>query len=729
MSQALWASTSTDSSVEHFYFKLPNPGDKFGDKELYSEAGYDLWVISRNPNVEVDYGIAWWGVAAQPEKDKDIKGICFNDANGDGIQNPGESGRAGVRVALLDSAGTELDSVTTDWQGNYSFEVQDGSYQIAFSAARGTALTTANVGTDDTLDSDADTTTGRTAVFTVAGADIDHIDAGLVALAPGTVSGRAFVDADNDGAQDAGEVGRAGVAVDLYSTDGEFIAGTYTDANGDYTFSAAPGAYVLSFEQPTNTALAPKDAAPDAVDSDADPLTGLTGSFTVASNGALAFDVGLRDTAGTVAGVVYFDADADGTLDVDEEVADQLVELRDSLGDLIATTQTEADGSYRFDEVLPGSYSVTFVPDVYYSVPAVASAIVSAGGTATANAPLGFTTNTALIAGRVWTDANSNGLRDSGEPAQPGVTVELLAAGTSNVIATATTDGSGEYAFAWIAPGTYDLRVIATHTGTTANAGPIGTPGSDDTIDSDFDPLTHVVSGVQVGAWGAAENVDAGLLNAVPVANNGNFGTLQNVALSASVASLTSDADGDALVVSLATGPAHGALVLNSDGTFTYTPDTGFVGTDSFTYTAADGYGGFDSGTATITVSAPTVTLTGRIWNDTTANGVQDAGEAGVAGVLIQLLDVYGNVLVVGYTNSNGDYSFANIAAGQYRLRVIPPPQAVFVPKDAGNDDSIDSDFDIYGYGDIISVPPGGSADADAGFWFGPGGGIQVGGV
>ncbi|HOD83881.1 MAG: Extracellular serine protease precursor [Planctomycetes bacterium ADurb.Bin126] len=50
-----------------------------------------------------------------------------------------------------------------------------------------------------------------------------------------------------------------------------------------------------------------------------------------------------------------------------------------------------------------------------------------------------------------------------------------------------------------------------------------------------------------------------------------------------------SDADGDALTASAASPPAHGALVLEPDGSFTYTPDAGFVGTDGFTYRANDG--------------------------------------------------------------------------------------------------------------------------------------------
>ncbi len=49
-------------------------------------------------------------------------------------------------------------------------------------------------------------------------------------------------------------------------------------------------------------------------------------------------------------------------------------------------------------------------------------------------------------------------------------------------------------------------------------------------------------------------------------------------------------------------GPLHGILVLNPNGSFTYTPDTGYVGTDSFIYHVTDGYGKSNATTATITV-------------------------------------------------------------------------------------------------------------------------------
>jgi hypothetical protein len=62
------------------------------------------------------------------------------------------------------------------------------------------------------------------------------------------------------------------------------------------------------------------------------------------------------------------------------------------------------------------------------------------------------------------------------------------------------------------------------------------------------------------------------------------------------------DPDGDAITAQLVSGPTNGTLTLNPDGTFTYTPNTHYVGPDSFTYTWSDGLEGSNIGTITIDV-------------------------------------------------------------------------------------------------------------------------------
>ncbi len=99
-------------------------------------------------------------------------------------------------------------------------------------------------------------------------------------------------------------------------------------------------------------------------------------------------------------------------------------------------------------------------------------------------------------------------------------------------------------------------------------------------------------------------------VNDAPVAVNDFFGTTQNVASSGNV--LTNDTDVEGNTLSLTTtavsGPSIGSLNLNTNGSFTYTPNINFVGTDSFTYQVCDN--GSPSlcsqGVVTITVTGAT---------------------------------------------------------------------------------------------------------------------------
>lgn len=69
-----------------------------------------------------------------------------------------------------------------------------------------------------------------------------------------------------------------------------------------------------------------------------------------------------------------------------------------------------------------------------------------------------------------------------------------------------------------------------------------------------------------------------------------------------------SDADGDGLAAKVATGPQHGTLTLNGDGSLTYRPEQGFAGGDSFTYTVTDGEGGEATATVSLVVNAKAIT-------------------------------------------------------------------------------------------------------------------------
>jgi hypothetical protein len=114
--------------------------------------------------------------------------------------------------------------------------------------------------------------------------------------------------------------------------------------------------------------------------------------------------------------------------------------------------------------------------------------------------------------------------------------------------------------------------------------------------DSDENPFNFSITGTVSG-------------NHAPVANNDSYSTAENTALtigSPGVLANDTDLDGDSLTVASYIAPAHGTLAIFTDGSFTYTPSSGYVGADSFSYSASDGsLSSTSPATVSITVNAP----------------------------------------------------------------------------------------------------------------------------
>ena len=95
-------------------------------------------------------------------------------------------------------------------------------------------------------------------------------------------------------------------------------------------------------------------------------------------------------------------------------------------------------------------------------------------------------------------------------------------------------------------------------------------------------------------------------VNDAPVAVADAYATDEDVTLTVPAAegvlANDSDVDGDPLSAVVVSGPSHGILTLNADGSFTYTPAGNFNGTDSFTYQANDGTADSPAATVTLTV-------------------------------------------------------------------------------------------------------------------------------
>ena len=103
----------------------------------------------------------------------------------------------------------------------------------------------------------------------------------------------------------------------------------------------------------------------------------------------------------------------------------------------------------------------------------------------------------------------------------------------------------------------------------------------------------------------ASATVTVTVRNAAPVAGDDVATTPAGSAVSIAVLANDSDPDGHALTISAVSDPPKGTATINAAKTaITYTPDSGFSGTDSFSYTASDGRGGTDTATVSVTVTA-----------------------------------------------------------------------------------------------------------------------------
>lgn len=197
------------------------------------------------------------------------------------------------------------------------------------------------------------------------------------------------------------------------------------------------------------------------------------------------------------------------------------------------------------------------------------------------------------------------------------------------------------------------------------------------------DSLTYTLSDGNGGtAIGTIHINVSEAANTAPVALVDNLLTVEDSPLTITVASDIRgndyDNDGDPLTVTGFTQPANGTLVDNLDGSWTYTPDLNFNGSDSFSYTISDGKGGTATGTAIILVTA--VGDTPQVTNGSAISGRQselifvtrnaaDGAEvthfriSGISGGTLSLADGVTQV-------NNGD--FISVAQGQAGLKFSP---------------------------------------------------------
>ena len=305
-----------------------------------------------------------------------IAGKLYNDADASFNSSDSEAPYAGVTVALLKKDGTPvLDkdgnpmTAVTDAEGKYSFSgLPLGEYTVSVVDPTSGPL----AGTKPT-----EAYTGRyktTADVTIAEATGSVIDVNFGFVKPASVGDYTWMDVNRDGLQDSDEPALPGVTVTLTRADGSAVtdasgnpvAAVTTDANGKYVFeNLLPGDYKVSFQAPAGYEATTSDAGDDrAADSN-----GASASVTLVQGQTDdTIDFGAVGT-GVIGDQLFVDVNQNGGSAPD--AGDKPLEgVKVTLtwtgpGGITRTyeTTTDAEGKYKFENLLPGDYKVSVDPE------------------------------------------------------------------------------------------------------------------------------------------------------------------------------------------------------------------------------------------------------------------------------------------------------------------------------------------------------------------------------
>ncbi|MEL6783138.1 MAG: SdrD B-like domain-containing protein, partial [Pseudomonadota bacterium] len=573
-----------------------------------------------------------------------IKGrISFDDDKDDTeINTKGgadfDSGLDGRIVILRDQHGDEVARTTTNDNGEYQFDVPPGKYFVDFPDVNGLVFADKDVG-DSRFDSDAKAN-GNSNVFDIAGGQtIMDIDASYQHAADqvGWIKGRISFDDDKDDTEintegnadfDGGLDGRI---VILRKENGDEVARTTTNGNGEYQFDVPPGKYFVDFPDVNGLVFADADVGDSRFDSDAN-ADGNSDVFHIAGGQTIMdLDASYQHAAPQVAwikGRISRDDDNDDTEvntvggGLDEGLGGREVVLRDAdTGDVVGRTTTDDNGMYQFD-VPGGTYFVDF-PDIDGLVFATqnvgpeetdsdagpngnSEVFTVAAGDTLMDLDASYQDAEGMLMGRVTFDDDNdntelNSVGGGLDEGLDGITVELLDT-DGNVVDTTTTDGNGKYKFT-VDAGTYAVRFPEIDGLRLADTG----VGAED-VDSDAN-ATFVTDAVVVNAGETTDDVDVSYqFNDVDAVDDTGFMTNEGVAAQFDVLNNDTDAQGDGFRVTDVTDGANGTVQILDNGNVAYFPNAGFSGEDTFTYTITDDLGATDTATVTITVKPENTT-------------------------------------------------------------------------------------------------------------------------
>ena len=343
------------------------------------------------------------------------EGDCLDPTDSEHI------GIAGVEVQLFDISGNLVASTTTNDDGFYEFDaLSPGMYSIVEIQPGGYQDGPESIGVINGLVAGISPVNDR-----FVGIDLQSGDQGenynFCEHLPASIQGHVWHDLNNDGIFRPSESGIAGVTIQLFDDSGVFVAETTTDSSGEYRFEGLQaGEYQIRQIQPQDyvdgkESIGNVDGLVTGENSANDEYSRV---IVLGGQAAVDYDFGEIRLA-SIEGFVHLDPDGDCVFDADSgeaPMAGVTLQLLDSNGNTLAETTTDSQGRYRFENLLPGKYSIRQIqPDDVFTG---GEKVGTGGGIATENLLTDIVIDSgqnllnynfceheaAEISGRVWED-------------------------------------------------------------------------------------------------------------------------------------------------------------------------------------------------------------------------------------------------------------------------------------------------------------------------------------
>ena len=480
----------TDASGEYCFERLPDDiytiSAELPEGMLYarySKTGGDKRSIFTGSNVTREFAVKH----AAHVTDKNIgtvqkgviSGTAFFDLNYNGLWDEGEGGYPGVTVEAIKLSNNEsFGKAVTGEDGAFRIEnLRGGDYRLrAILPEDGAIFSVTAQGSPEQVNRFEQRAARReNSVQPLTIASGSEASA-LIGVARGaTVRGTVFEDADYNGRLNGKEKILTGVKVRAVDAKGNTVATDTTGKKGQYLLSGLmPGSYTIEVQRKADfgfTRLRPeeKNGSFIAVLEDG---WGRSQPMEIAmAQEITGVNAGMLPSA-TVSGSFFHDANDNGLWDKQElGMMDAKVRLVSEDGEFHLEQSPKMDGTYFFDGVMPGKYTLSYVLPRHWEMAQVMKDgnTVEHAGLETSLEPFKVTMGKDVemklagavtlgsFEGFVFGDSNANGLMDEGEALLADAVIKAKGESGSETEATSAQDGS--FSIAGLRPDAYTLSV------------------------------------------------------------------------------------------------------------------------------------------------------------------------------------------------------------------------------------------------------------------------------